>query len=158
MVTVPVVLRYPNSVAVRLKVPAGSFNPMVTASEVGCRVMEPAPEFPRVLPRAIWSAVMEMEPPEATVTDPAVVKVEEVEVSPVGVPFVEPIVTSPPPAVRVRAWAPLTAPRVMSLFGSEPVRVIVPPPAPSATLFGMVTPAPAVFTVKVPFKVTVPSL
>jgi hypothetical protein len=87
-----------------------------------------------------------------------VVKVAEVDVRLVGVPSVEVMAISPPPAVKFKGCAPLIAPRVISLFPLEPVSVIVPPPAFSTTLLAIDTPAPAVFTVRVPLRVTVASL
>ena len=71
-------------------------------------------------------------------------------------PPTAPRVTEPPPAVMLSACAPLTAPMLTTLPALLPVSVIVPPPAARAVAPVMLTPAPAAFTVSVPFSVVAP--
>ena len=71
-------------------------------------------------------------------------------------PTAAPKLTAPPPAVMLIGCAPLTVevPLKLTVFPALlPVSVIVPPPAPSSTGPVKLTPAPAVFTVSVPFSV-----
>jgi hypothetical protein len=65
-----------------------------------------------------------------------------------------PSTISPPPAVIDSVSEPSTVSNVTSLPALLPVSVIAPLPAARLTL-PAVTPAPAVFTVSVPFKVVV---